>query len=124
MLVLIPLMIVTGGFDGVMQGVEPSFTYNLIMAVVGIVLFVMVNGVLLVRHGQTVGKRLVKIRITDLNGRRPTMNNYIARYSVYFLPGQIPIIGQLFSIVNILFIFGESKRCIHDHAGSTKVVQC
>ena len=124
MLVLIPLMIVTGGFEGVAQGIEPSFTYNLIMAVVGIVLFVIVNGALLIRHGQTVGKRLVKIKITDMNGMRPTLNNYLARYAVYFLPGQVPIVGQLFSIVNILFIFGESKRCLHDHAGGTKVVQC
>lgn len=124
MLFLFPLMFMTDEWDGIQQGIEPSLTYNIMIAIAGIVIFAVINGVLLARYGQTVGKRLLKIKITDMNGQRPTMNNYIVRYAVYFLPGQIPVVGQIFSLVNALFIFGNSKRCLHDHAGGTKVVNC
>jgi uncharacterized RDD family membrane protein YckC len=40
------------------------------------------------------------------------------------LPGQIPVVGQIFSFINILFIFTKEKRCIHDLVAKTKVVQC
>jgi hypothetical protein len=43
-----------------------------------------------------------------------------------FIPGligAIPYIGPLFSLVNVLFIFREDYRCVHDHIAGTIVVQ-
>ncbi|MGX5201054.1 RDD family protein [Aliikangiella sp. IMCC44632] len=122
MCVLIPLMFMTGGLYTIEAGIEPSLTYNLMISALLIVAFVLINGAFLVRDGQTLGKKLLGIKITDMQGNLATKNHLIKRYAVYFLPGQIPVVGQFFSIVNILFIFGKEKRCIHDLAGGTQVI--
>ena len=123
MLVTMPAMYFTGGFDGVSEGVQPSLAYSLAIGALGLFVFLIVNGKLLINNGQTIGKKILGIKIVDLNGELPTVKrNLLKRYAVYFIPGQIPIAGQLFSIVNILFIFGKQKRCLHDHIAGTKVV--
>lgn len=125
MVVLLPVMYLTGGFDGVMEGRQPSFVYSLGIAVLGIVVFFAINYRFLVANGQTVGKKVLEIKIVDLNGNVPVFQpQLIIRYAVYMLPGQIPVVGQIFSFINILFIFTKEKRCIHDLVAKTKVVQC
>lgn len=119
----LPVMYFTGGFEGITEGKSPSFTYNLLIGIWWLVAFLLINGKLLVNHGQTIGKKALGIKIVDMEGKLPSLKQHlIKRYAVYFLPGQIPIAGQLFSVVNILFIFGEQKRCLHDHIAGTKVV--
>ncbi|MBD3392455.1 MAG: hypothetical protein GF418_10265 [Chitinivibrionales bacterium] len=34
----------------------------------------------------------------------------------------IPILGSLFALINVLFVFREDHRCIHDLIAGTKVV--
>jgi uncharacterized RDD family membrane protein YckC len=46
----------------------------------------------------------------------------LIRYGVYFAGNFIPVIGPLFGLVNVLFIFGEERRCLHDLAANTIVV--
>ncbi len=125
MLVTLPVMYFTGGFDVFKTGVQPSLIYNLLMAVLGLVAFILLNGKLLVDNGQTIGKKVLGIKIVDINGNKATVNDHLLkRYAVYFIPGQIPFAGGLISLINILFIFGKTKRCIHDHVASTIVVKC
>ncbi len=121
----VPLMYFTGGFDSIMEGQQPSFAYSIMLFVAGLVVFLILNGYLLVTAGQTIGKRLIGIKIVTLEGELPNaVRNLLPRYATYMLPGQVPIVGGLFSLVNILFIFGKQKRCIHDYAGNTKVITC
>ena len=123
MFIILPAMYFTGGFDVISTGEEPSLGYNLAIGVLGFIVFFILNTHLLINKGQTIGKSVLGIKIVDLDGNLPVFKNHILkRYAVYFLPGQVPIVGQMFSIVNILFIFGAQKRCIHDHAAGTKVV--
>ena len=120
---LLYMMYFTGGFDGISKGIEPSFEYTLMIAAIGIAAFAIINIKLLISHGQTIGKKVIGIKIVDLQGNLPSLKKHILkRYAVYFLPGQIPFGGQIFSIINILFIFGKEKRCIHDFVAETKVV--
>jgi uncharacterized RDD family membrane protein YckC len=121
MCVLIPLMFLTGGLNFDLSE-EPSFVYNLMLSGLMIIAFILINGAFLIRDGQTIGKKALGIKITDMQGNVATKNHLIKRYAVYFLPGQVPIVGQFFSIVNVLFIFGKEKRCIHDLAGDTQVL--
>ena len=74
--------------------------------------------------GQTIGKKAMGIRIVLYeNGKLPgVVNGWVLRWLVPFAIGQVPYIGSLFGLVDILFIFGEEKRCIHDLIASTKVV--
>lgn len=121
--VTLPLMYFTGGFDGVSTGQQPPFLYSLGIGIVGMVVYFAINWNFLSSAGQTIGKKIMGIKVVTLDGELPTMgNHFLKRYAVYFLPGQVPVAGQIFSIVNILFIFGPQRRCIHDFAAGTKVV--
>lgn len=123
MAVTVPVMYFTGGFDGITEGIEPSLGYTLAVGALGLIFFVVVNGKLLISNGQTIGKKILGIKIVDLDGNLPSLKKHLLiRYATYFVPGQIPVAGQIFSLVNILMIFGKQKRCIHDHVAGTKVV--
>ncbi len=125
MLVLVPIMYFTGGFDGMMEGREPGFIYMFGMGILSLVIYLVINYRFLVANGQTIGKKVLEIKIVDLNGNLPVFQpQLLIRYAVYLLPGQIPFVGQLFSLINVLFIFSAEKRCIHDLVAKTKVVKC
>jgi uncharacterized RDD family membrane protein YckC len=124
MLIAMPIMYYTGGFEGIADGKQPSLEYSLMMGLVGMISFILFNAKLLIQNGQTIGKKLLGIKIVDLNGDVPSLKKHLlARYAVYFLLAQVPIIGPLFSTINILFIFGKQKRCVHDLVAGTKVVK-
>ena len=120
-----PLMYFLGVFDQIMNGQEPPLGLSIAMAVGVITLFLAINYKFLSTSGQTIGKKALSIKIVDLEGKVPEFfGPILIRYLVYSIPGNIPVIGQLFSLVNILFIFGSEKRCIHDLAAKTRVVKC
>lgn len=124
MAISIPTMHFTGGLEMITQGIQPSFIYNISIAALAISVFFIINFKLLKTQGQTIGKKTLKIKIVDLDGNLPDFNTQILkRYATYFLPGQIPVAGQFFSLINILFIFGKKKRCIHDFVAGTKVIK-
>jgi uncharacterized RDD family membrane protein YckC len=124
MVITIPTMYFTGGFEGIAEGQQNSLEYNLLIGILGIIIFVVLNINILRKYGQTIGKKILGIKIVDLNGKLPNIkNHFLKRYATYFIPGQIPIAGQLFSVINILFIFGKQKRCLHDYIAGTKVVK-
>ena len=53
--ITMPLMYFTGGFDGIEAGAQPTLAYTLIMALIGIVLFIVIHGKFLISNGQTIG---------------------------------------------------------------------
>jgi uncharacterized RDD family membrane protein YckC len=81
------------------------------------------NGYLLFKRGQTIGKVAVKTRIVDLSGNIPHFGKLLVlRYLVPALVAQIPIVGSLTILVDILFIFGKEHRCLHDYLAGTRVI--
>jgi uncharacterized RDD family membrane protein YckC len=96
------------------------------------VLFAIVSGIaflafcvyqitMLVGQGQTLGKKMMRIRIVNYDdGDLPSAGRLLGmRYLVNSLLGNIP----LYSMVDILFIFGDERRCLHDYLAGTKVVE-
>ncbi|MBU8977015.1 MULTISPECIES: RDD family protein [unclassified Lysobacter] len=78
---------------------------------------------LLSRHGQTWGKRQQGIRIVRSSGEPIGVGRILGlRIVVPAVIGAIPFVGGLFSLANILWIFGEERRCLHDHIADTIVV--
>lgn len=123
---ILPLMYFTGGFDGFAQTppIEPSLGYLLLLGVINFALFAVLNRTLLRDKGQTIGKKVMKIRIQDLDGKTPCFSELLfKRYAYYFLIGYVPVVGGLISILGVLFIFGKSRRCVHDYIASTQVVR-
>ncbi len=99
-------------------------TDEIIFAVIYIVVFLLMNGVLMARYGQTLGKRLLGIAVVDY--RTGSVIPFGRIVGLRFLPATIvsslPVAGALLSLINVLFIFGEERRCIHDLLANTKVV--
>ncbi|MBS0456101.1 MAG: RDD family protein [Proteobacteria bacterium] len=92
------------------------------LTLLGLVLFVAVQGYPLVTRGQTWGKRACGIKIVDPEGRVPSIRQLAIRYATILLPGRIPFIGPLFGITDVCLIFRDDRRCIHDLVASTRVV--
>jgi uncharacterized RDD family membrane protein YckC len=121
--IMLPLMYMGGYFSGMMSGEQPGFGTQIMWAVLGFVVFVVVQGMPLNASGQTWGKKLLKMKIVDLEGRQPSFATLIGKR---YLPVQavtaIPFVGGLLGLVNVLFIFGEERRCLHDLIAGTRVV--
>jgi len=123
MVITLPIMYFTGAFDRLAAGEQPGLIYNLMIALAGIGFFLLINYKSLLNNGQTIGKKLLGIKIVDLNATIPTSKNLLTRYAAYFGFGQVPIAGPIINLINILFIFGKEKRCGHDYIAGTKVIK-
>jgi uncharacterized RDD family membrane protein YckC len=74
---------------------------------------------LLATAGQTIGKKLMMIRIVTINGRLPGFfQAVVLRNWLRYLLGIIPF----FSIVDLLCGLSDSRRCLHDYLSGTRVV--
>lgn len=79
--------------------------------------------VLMHRDGQSIGKRVMGMRIVRTDGSRASLRRMLVlRYFVPGLVGAIPYVGWAFSLANPLWIFGEERRCLHDLFCDTMVV--
>ena len=90
--------------------------------------------VLLYKYGQTVGKKVMGIRVVRMDGSRVSF----ARF--FFLRGlaigvvgaivsglfvaifHFRFAGNLVTLLDCLFIFGAASRCLHDYIADTQVV--
>ncbi|QNH17507.1 RDD family protein [Xanthomonas sp. SS] len=123
----LPLAALTGYFGRVMdaaRGGEPMPWLTMAgYAVLSFVVFLAVQGYPLAKTGQTWGKKLLWIRIADLEGGQPPLWRLIAlRYLPTQLLALVPIIGNFYALVDALFIFRKDKRCLHDLIAGTQVV--
>jgi uncharacterized RDD family membrane protein YckC len=74
---------------------------------------------LIATRGQTLGKMLLFIRIIKVNGEIPGfVSGVILRNWLRAALNSIP----LFGLIDVLFIFTDSRRCIHDYLAGTRVV--
>ncbi len=88
-----------------------------LLALAAILIFQMV---LLTQYGQTLGKKALDIRLVkvDTGQNGGFVPNVLLRLIVNGLLGIIPF----YSLVDILFIFRQDRRCIHDLIAGTEVV--
>ena len=78
---------------------------------------------LLLRRGQTIGKKVFRMRIVRVDGGRPNPWRLIGMRSlVPIVLGYVPVLKYLFGLADPLFIFQSDSRCIHDHMAGTIVV--
>jgi len=74
--------------------------------------------------GQSIGKRVARCRIVTMSGGPASFRDAVVlRTWVPLLLPLVPIVGGLVALVDVLFIFGPSKRCLHDRIAGTKVVE-
>lgn len=86
---------------------------------------IVLQAVLLSLRGQSLGKLLTGIRIVRV--RDGSQAGFVHAFLLRgVIPGTIeliPILGGLFWLVDVCFIFGAERRCLHDLIAGTKVVK-
>ena len=86
--------------------------------------YLSLNGYLLARRGQTIGKLACDVQITDSEGYVPGPAIVIGlRSLVPILAVLIPYAGPLLVAADPLFIFGPNRRCLHDYVAGTYVME-
>jgi uncharacterized RDD family membrane protein YckC len=120
----LPILYLVGYWPYLAATQEPPFSLTLAGSAISFVCFLVVHGYLLKTKGQTVGKLITGIRIADLDGYLPDFSKVILlRYLPISLAALIPVVGPYLSLVDVVFIFGSERRCVHDLLAGTKVVK-
>lgn len=125
--VFLPIAWLGGYFSTVMAaaraGTEPPMATTLTWTLVSLVVFAIIQFFPLQASGQTWGKKLLNIKIVDLQNRKPDMTKLLGlRYLLVYVICSIPFIGGLIYLVNVLMIFRGDRRCGHDLLAGTRVV--
>lgn len=114
LVIVLPILVVIP-FENTSSG--PIF-----MGIAGLVFFgiAIFQLVLLSKHGQTIGKKLLNIKIVKRDTRENGgfVTNVVLRGLVSGLISIIPF----YSLIDTLFIFSQERRCIHDLIAGTIVV--
>ncbi|CTP82832.1 RDD family protein [Xanthomonas graminis] len=127
LLIFLPLAALTGYFGKVMAAARGGEAMSLLAmagyVALAFVVFVLVQGYPLARTGQTWGKKLLSIRIVDPHGEPPPLwRPIVLRYLPTQLLSLVPGAGNVYALLDALFIFRQDKRCLHDIIAGTQVV--
>ena len=117
------LVMAGGGEEGVNRE-SPVAIAGVLLCVVGILALLALQIYLLATRSQSLGKYLVKTQIYDYETDAPAsfVKCFVMRAIVNGIIGALPCIGGIYSLADILFIFGEEHRCLHDQIAGTYVV--
>jgi uncharacterized RDD family membrane protein YckC len=88
----------------------------LTVALLGI--WVLYEGLMLRRDGQTLGKKAMRVKVVSAEGGPLSGGQAFGRAAMRQLLGFVPCLG----LVNYLTAFGVERTCIHDMAARTRVV--
>lgn len=141
MLIILPIMFVLGVFAFIDPswsigfnlfaaiGADSEIMFELVSAVlgfvIGLIVYILVNGHFIRQSSQTIGKKALDIVIANHDNGQPADFNTIVykREVFYLLSSSIPFIGQFTSLINVAMIFGQEKRCGHDLFAGTIVIK-
>jgi uncharacterized RDD family membrane protein YckC len=90
------------------------------LALVGAVVWAWLTILFVARNGQTIAKKLVGIKVVRSDGSRASLGRIFWLRNV--VNGLLRII-PLYGLIDILFIFGERRQCLHDMIADTIVVR-
>jgi len=96
-----------------------------VITVLALVAWCGITAWLVATNGQTIGKRMVGIKVVRTNGSPASFGRiFLLRNVVSSLPAFLPFIGLLYQLViDPIFIFQDSRRCLHDLIADTTVVR-
>ncbi|MFC7218501.1 RDD family protein [Streptomyces polyrhachis] len=123
LIISVPVSILAAIFSG-FDDYEDTGTYG--WSLFALLAYFVYEGVMLSKSGQTVGKKVMGIRVAMLqDGAVPTGGPAWIRSSVYHLPLLIPCLGWFFWLFNVLSCTWDKpfRQCVHDKAAKTVVVK-
>jgi uncharacterized RDD family membrane protein YckC len=113
------LLLANGTFE------QPQVDFEMLavpifLCVMGFIGWAWITALLVARFGQTMAKRMLEIKVVRSDGTAASLGRILLlRNVVNWLLGFIPF----YSLVDVLFIFGERRQCIHDRLADTIVVR-
>ncbi len=123
LILLVPAMFVTGYMDRAMRQ-EVGWPEMLLQSALGIGLYLLMHGYTLATRGQSLGKVLLGIQIVDENSRQILSFGRLVglRLLPIWVIALVPIIGNLFGLIDSLMIFSSRRQCLHDRIAGTLVI--
>jgi uncharacterized RDD family membrane protein YckC len=79
---------------------------------------------LIEKRGQSIGKKIMKIRIMHQSGAKPSSDRLF--FMRYFVPAAImaiPLVGWGFLLFDLIYLFNEDRRTLRDLMAQTIVVK-
>jgi uncharacterized RDD family membrane protein YckC len=128
-LVYLPLILGTGirniiGADRKVNYAALLTGPGTILAAIGLCIFVALTLRFVLRNGQTIGKKLLGIKVIRSDGSRAGLGRlFWLRNVVLTAISAIPILGYLVALADSLLIFRESRQCLHDQIADTIVIK-
>lgn len=123
LLIGIPIALIMGFAQGGWGDGDSGRTYG--QQLVYTFVYLVYEALMLSNSGQTVGKKLMRIRVAVLaDGSVPRGAPAWIRSVVYHLPPLVPCVGFIFWLANVLFCTWDKpyRQCLHDKAVKTVVV--
>jgi uncharacterized RDD family membrane protein YckC len=91
-----------------------------LLALAGLIAWVVITYRLVARNGQTIAKKWFGIKVVRSDGSKASVGRiFWLRNVVNAILGVIPLYG----LIDILWIFGEERRCLHDKIADTIVIK-
>jgi uncharacterized RDD family membrane protein YckC len=73
--------------------------------------------------GQSIGKKILRMKIVLENGELPGfLRGVLLRSWVATLCWGIPVVGRAMMLVDAVFVFRRDRRCLHDLLAGTRVI--
>lgn len=125
-IIYIPLLIgggagiLTAALTGTVPAVGSAFGIWALVAVIGCIAWLWLTIVYVARNGQTIAKKMLGIKVVRSDGSKASLGRiFWLRNFVNGLLGIIPF----YQLVDVLFIFGDQRQCLHDKIADTSVVK-
>lgn len=97
---------------------------HIVVMAASLLVFLLAHGYFLARYGQTIGKRLLGMRIVAYasHQRLPLWRLVTLREGFLYTVVLIPGVGPVIALINALAIFITDHRCLHDLLAGSAVI--
>lgn len=93
------------------------------LACLGLIGWGWLTAVNIKRSGQSLAKKMFNIKVVRTNGEPVSLGRvFWLRNALNTVLSAIPFIGAIYGIADALFIFTESRQCLHDKLADTMVI--
>ena len=92
----------------------------IVLALVGFIAWCWLTIKYVKRNGQSIAKKLLAVKVVRTDGSAVSLGRVFWLRNI--VNGLISIV-PLYGFVDVLFIFGESRQCLHDKLADTVVVK-
>jgi uncharacterized RDD family membrane protein YckC len=94
------------------------------ITVLALIAWCIITAWLVAANGQSIGKRMVGIKVVRTDGSRASFARiFLLRNVLNGLPNLLPYVGWLYQLIDPLLIYQESRQCLHDKLADTIVVR-